>query len=105
MLFSYVLSWVQSCVTFSVLRPYRHEQGCFFKYISVYIEVAFLTLMITTIEKKCALHSVKDLYKLKKPYEKCGKTYRTGFYLDACLESFVGDSLEDGLTRVKESLS
>ena len=46
-----------------------------------------------------------QLYKLKKPYEKCGKTYRTGFYLDACLESFVGDRLEDALKRVEESLS
>ena len=39
----------------------------------------------------------ENLYKLKKPYTKCGKTYRPGFYFDGCLESFMGDRLEDAL--------
>ena len=47
----------------------------------------------------------EDLYKLKKPYTKCGKTYRPGFYLDSCLESFMGDRLEDALKRKKGLLS
>ncbi len=41
------------------------------------------------------------LYKLKKPYKKFGQTYRPGFYLDADLQIFMGDRLEDALKRVE----